>query len=210
MRNRAALIAAARDLFGRRGMDVPLDDIAKQAGVSNATLYRHFADRRALLVEVVVASLHRHEEALTSALDRATGWDGLVFFLEFLFGEQMAEVEHLGALRAIPAGENAAVDRLRAHTLQGFTELIRRAKQEGRFRRDRHAEDLYLMLFVNEQLTRLDETPQRAASRRLLELTLSAVATPAPDEPGPDGETEEILTLRHTLGHDLAGLPRLS
>ncbi|MCW2527500.1 MAG: Transcriptional regulator, TetR family [Pseudonocardiales bacterium] len=210
MRNRSALITAARDLFGRRGLDVPLDDIAKQAGVSNATLYRHFSGRRALLAEVVVASLHRHEVALAAALSQPNGWDGLVFFLEFLFGEQVAEVEHLGALRAIPASENEDVDRLRTHTLEGFTELIRRAKDEGSFRADRFAEDLYLMLFVNEQLSHLGETPQRAASRRLLELTLAAITTRAGDGSEALETPEDVMTLRHTLGHDLAGLPRLA
>jgi AcrR family transcriptional regulator len=210
VRNRSALIAAARELFGRRGLNVPLDDIAKQAGVSNATLYRHFPGRGALLAEVVVSSLHRHDVALAVALDQPSGWDGLVSFLEFLFGEQVAEVEHLGALRAIPAGENADVDRLRTHTLEGFIELIRRAKDEGSFRADRYAEDLYLMLFVNEQLAHLGETPQRAASGRLLELTLAAVTTRADPVIDAAPVPDEIMTLRHTLGHDLAGLPRLA
>lgn len=210
MRNRSALVAAARELFGNRGLDVPLDDIATRAGVSNATLYRHFADRRALLAEVVLASLQRHDAALAVASASPTGWAGLVSFLEFLFDEQVAEVEHLGALRRIPAGENAEVDRLRTHTLAGFTELIRRAKDEGSFRADRFAEDLYLMMFANEQLARLGETPQRAASHRLLELALAAVSTRA--VPVADGSEPPatVMTLRHTLGHDLAGLPRLA
>ena len=206
-RNRAALAEAARELIGKRGLDVPLDDIAKRAGVSNATLYRHYPDRTAILVDVVLASLGRHDEALQLALAQDSGWDGLVSFLEFLFGEQLDEVEHLGALRAIPAGTHADVDQLRTRTLNGFSELVRRAKAEGSFRADRFEEDILLVLFLNEQLSHLDETPQRAASQRLLRLALSAVTTEPPTAARAEAD-DDVLTLRHTLGHDVAGLPR--
>ena len=206
-RNRAALAQAARELVGRRGLNVPLDDIAKRAGVSNATLYRHYPDRTAILVDVVLASLSRHDEALQLALAEPSGWTGLVSFLEFLFDQQLDEVEHLGALRAIPAGTNTEVDQLRARTLNGFSELVGRAKAEGSFRADRFEEDIVLVLFLNEQLSRLDETPQRAASQRLLRLALSAVTTRPVPAAGTEAD-DDVLTLRHTLGHDVAGLPR--
>lgn len=51
-RNQAALLAAARDLFDERGPQVPLDEIARTAGVANATLYRHFPTRTELIVAV--------------------------------------------------------------------------------------------------------------------------------------------------------------
>jgi AcrR family transcriptional regulator len=213
IRNRQALLDAARSLFAERGLDVPLDDIAKRAGLGNATLYRHFSDRRGLIIEVVLGNLARHEQALAAALAQDSGWTGLKDFLAWLFTEQVKEVDHLGALRQIPAGEDIDVDRLRQKTLSGFSELIARAKAEGAFRADRWAEDIFLMLFLNEQLARLGETPQLAASRRFLELTLAAVSTaevrPKRDSARQDtAEPEEVLVLRRTLGHDVAGLAR--
>ena len=44
-RNRQAIIGTARKLYGKRGLDVPFDEIARAAGVGNATLYRHFPTR---------------------------------------------------------------------------------------------------------------------------------------------------------------------
>jgi AcrR family transcriptional regulator len=46
------LTATAREVFAERGHDVALDEIAKRAGVGNATLYRHFPTRGDLLIAV--------------------------------------------------------------------------------------------------------------------------------------------------------------
>ncbi|MGC3994906.1 MAG: TetR/AcrR family transcriptional regulator [Propionicimonas sp.] len=46
--NRAAILAAARRLFAEQGYHVPLNAIAKAAGVGQGVLYRHFPDRGAL------------------------------------------------------------------------------------------------------------------------------------------------------------------
>ena len=49
--NRARIIAAARAAVANAG-EVKLNAIAKQAGVGQGTLYRHFPTREALLAEV--------------------------------------------------------------------------------------------------------------------------------------------------------------
>ena len=48
-RNRQLLLEAAHEVFGEQGLDAPLDVIARRAGVGNATLYRHFPTRAALV-----------------------------------------------------------------------------------------------------------------------------------------------------------------
>jgi AcrR family transcriptional regulator len=205
------LLDAARELFAERGLDVPLDDIAKKSGLSNPTLYRHFPDRRSLIIEVVLGNLERQEKALASALSHDRGWTGLTEFLDWLFAQQVNEVDHLAALRAIPAGRSDRVDGLREKTLSAFTELVTRAKAQGDMRTDRWAEDIFLFLFLNEQLARLADTPTPEASRRLLVLVLDTLATDSarrPPDVTPD-EPPEVRVLRRTLGHDLAGLPRV-
>src|SRR6201999_3204489 len=56
-RNYEALLDAADEIFSRRGPDAPLDEIARRAGVGNATLYRHFPSRRDLLVAVCIGDV---------------------------------------------------------------------------------------------------------------------------------------------------------
>ena len=47
-RNREALLVAAAEAYGERGIDASLEDIARRAGVGIGTLYRHFPTRDAL------------------------------------------------------------------------------------------------------------------------------------------------------------------
>ncbi|WP_063813192.1 TetR/AcrR family transcriptional regulator [Nocardia anaemiae] len=51
-RNRERLLSAAEALLNERGLSASLDDIAKAAGVGNATLYRHFSSREKLIEAV--------------------------------------------------------------------------------------------------------------------------------------------------------------
>ena len=44
-RNREGIIAAAQEVFAQRGLDVPVEDIARHAGVGVATVYRRFPTR---------------------------------------------------------------------------------------------------------------------------------------------------------------------
>ncbi|HJP73252.1 MAG TPA: TetR family transcriptional regulator [Pseudonocardiaceae bacterium] len=69
-RNRDLLLAAAKDVFTERGVDAPLDDIARRAGVGNATMYRHFPTRSDLIVAVYadeVAELCARGERLATS-----------------------------------------------------------------------------------------------------------------------------------------------
>lgn len=52
-RNYDAVVSAARETFAANGTQSSLDDIAEQAGVGNATLYRHFPTRDSLIVETL-------------------------------------------------------------------------------------------------------------------------------------------------------------
>ncbi|MFK4106611.1 TetR/AcrR family transcriptional regulator [Streptomyces sp. NPDC019531] len=68
LRNRERIVTAAREMFTEFGPDVPLDEIARRAGVGNATVYRNFPDRDALIREVVCSVMDRTSEAAELAL----------------------------------------------------------------------------------------------------------------------------------------------
>lgn len=59
--NRAALIAAAREVFSDQGAHAPLSAMARRAGVSQAVLYRHFPTREAIALAVFDANMTQIE-----------------------------------------------------------------------------------------------------------------------------------------------------
>ena len=64
-RNRQRLIAAAREVFAERGLDVPIEDIARHAGVGVATLYRRFPTRADLIAGAFEAKMAAYADAVT-------------------------------------------------------------------------------------------------------------------------------------------------
>ncbi|MFJ9037343.1 TetR family transcriptional regulator [Streptomyces sp. NPDC102406] len=62
-RNRAALVAAAREVFAEQGLNAPLSAVARRAGVGQGSLYRHFADRVALASAVLDENVRDIERA---------------------------------------------------------------------------------------------------------------------------------------------------
>jgi AcrR family transcriptional regulator len=70
-RNRERILAAATAAFAADGLSVPLDEIARQAGVGPGTLYRHFPAKEALWEAVLLDRLERLADE-AEALHRAT------------------------------------------------------------------------------------------------------------------------------------------
>ncbi|KAB2591110.1 helix-turn-helix domain-containing protein [Streptomyces arboris] len=66
-RNRAALIAAAREVYAEHGLDAPLSGIARRAGVGQGVLYRHFPDRAALADAVLEENVREVEQAAAAS-----------------------------------------------------------------------------------------------------------------------------------------------
>lgn len=66
-RNRAALIAAAREVYAEYGLHAPLSGIARRAGVGQGVLYRHFPDRAALADAVLEENVREVEQAGAAA-----------------------------------------------------------------------------------------------------------------------------------------------
>ncbi|MCT2593105.1 TetR/AcrR family transcriptional regulator [Streptomyces sp. N2-109] len=67
VRNRERIMQAAGEAFVQFGPDVPLDEIARDAGVGNATLYRHFPDRESLVKQVVLTLMDQISERAEAA-----------------------------------------------------------------------------------------------------------------------------------------------
>ncbi len=80
-RNRARVIEAAEELLAAGGLAVPVEDIARRAGVGIGTVYRHFPTKEALFEGIVVSRIERLVEEAKAV---AAGEDGRDAFFDFL------------------------------------------------------------------------------------------------------------------------------
>ena len=91
VRNRRLLVDAARSVFGERGLSAPLDEIARRAGVGNATLYRRFPTRCALVAAVFADTLRDVLAETEQALAQPDPWTAFADHLTFLFRVQATD-----------------------------------------------------------------------------------------------------------------------
>jgi AcrR family transcriptional regulator len=91
LRNRERIVTAAREMFVEHGPEVPLDEIARRAGVGNATVYRNFPDRDALVREVVCSVLDRTGAAAERALaETGNAFEALERFVHISADERIS------------------------------------------------------------------------------------------------------------------------
>jgi AcrR family transcriptional regulator len=142
-RNAELLLTAARDVFDEHGVDAPLDDIARRAGVGNATMYRHFPTRRELIVAV-------YAEEVTALCDRGQALLHDPAPGQALFGWLQAFIAHVASKRALalaipndPGGQRSALfDRWHTAMHATAAALLTRAQGAGAVRADLEVPDL--------------------------------------------------------------------
>lgn len=132
--NRQALIDAAREEFTAGGAHVPLNRIAKRAGVGQGSLYRHFADRADLATAVFEQNLCQVEEAVSAS---ATPYRT---FLDLL----SAQASEASVIIELVAAEESAqqAGRLREQLGRLVTQVYQTARASGEFNSEVQSRDL--------------------------------------------------------------------
>ncbi|MFI0775296.1 TetR/AcrR family transcriptional regulator [Streptomyces sp. NPDC021212] len=202
-RNRDALLGAARECFAERGLEAPLEQVAKQAGLAIGTLYRHFPTRldlvQAVFAEKLAAWLSAAEEA--AAMDDA--WGGLRLFLETMCELQAADqgFNDLASMQ-LPAAACLAGTQNRIHELGVL--LVRRAQEQGAMRADLEPEDLAFVIWSHARITEATQGIAPRAWRRHLYLMLDAFraerAHPLPEPPLSSGQLARAMDRLGTGG----------
>jgi AcrR family transcriptional regulator len=170
-RNRAAIVAAAREVFAEHGLEAPLEEIALRAGVGIATLYRRFPGREQLVAAALIDKIAEYAAAAADALEVADPWAGFVGYV-YRICELQASDRGLSELLSMTLSADEQIEQLRATANAQVIELVERAKAAGELREDFVGEDLLLLLIASAavvQVTRLD-APQ--TWRRFVALAL--------------------------------------
>lgn len=199
-RNREALLAAAREVFAASGLDAPLDVIARRAEVGNATLYRHFPDRAALVEAVfhdlLAESRRLGEEARTST----DAWTGLTGYLEGIFAG-LAANRAANDLMTTGIQGVASLDALNVHNRETIDILISRAQEQGIVRDDVVAEDLLFLLAALGRVVPASASVVPDSWRRYLALLLDGLRTQAARPlPAPPLAPDQLGRVLHDLG----------
>lgn len=173
-RNHAAIVTAAREAFESDGPDVPLEEVARRAGVAPSTLYRRFAGRDELVAEVFAA--HFTEE-IEPVLRRAGAADdpgrGLA---EALDGIAAAVVRHRGVYK-LAHDRGAIGSDVVARFLEPLDALLARARAAGAVRDDLVAHDVpALVMMLVATAARPGQEVDPARWDRYLALVLDAMA----------------------------------
>ncbi|OUC96611.1 TetR/AcrR family transcriptional regulator [Streptomyces swartbergensis] len=135
LRNRERIVTAAREMFVEHGPEVPLDDIARRAGVGNATVYRNFPDRDALVREVVCSVLDRTVAAGEFAL--AENGDAFEALERFVHTSADERISALCPMVSSTFDENHPdLEAARERVERILQEVMDRAKAAGQLRPD--------------------------------------------------------------------------
>jgi AcrR family transcriptional regulator len=191
-RNRAAILAVARDVFAEQGLEAPLEVIAARAGVGIATLYRRFPTREKLVAAALLEKIALYAEAAQQALAVPDPWAGFAGFVQRICELQACD-RGLGDLLAMTLPADEQIEQLRTTANGDVVTLIERAKASGTLRDDFVGEDLLLLLIATAAVMQVTRADAPGAWRRFVALALDAFRRQ--DSPGlPEPPTTVQMT----------------
>lgn len=136
--NRQRILCAAREAFAQEGIDVSLIEIARRAGVGNATLHRNFT-KQSLVQALYDEWRDKRQAVAVRALADADPWRGLEMFMTDTL-QDASRNRTLVDMFMIRLHHGATAD-------NPLAQLMRRAQESGDLRRDAGLEDLFLMFW---------------------------------------------------------------
>jgi AcrR family transcriptional regulator len=192
-RNLEQLLKAARELVVEWGPQVPLEDIARRAGVGIATLYRRFPDREALLRAVVLDALQQTREAAEDARESPDAFEALATYLRRALELRVSAV--MPQVLDLLDPRDTEVTEARDASAAAVSALVDAAHESGDLPPDVTFLDIGMMLvrIARPLPGPLDQQRKDELARRHLELFIRGLRAPAVAELGGPGVTREEL-----------------
>ena len=143
-RNREKVIAAARRVMARKGLDAGMDEIARAAGVGVGTVYRHFPTKDELVRGLAADRFARLAELAREALAREEPWEAFCDFIRAAAAIQGEDRALSEVLVSRPETMREAADAV--GILDLTAEIMARAQASGDLRPDAEAEDVPMLM----------------------------------------------------------------
>lgn len=171
LRNRERILEIAKEAFTRLGVNISLDDVARQAGIGPGTLYRHFPTRDALLeavyrteVEKLAAAESEFSETMPP-IEALRAW--MLLFVDYIATKQIIAP----ALNTL-VGEHCKVFEASGVQIIGaINSLVKRAIENGDIRPDLDPLDLLRALIGVSNVASAPNWQQSA--RRLVQILIA-------------------------------------
>jgi AcrR family transcriptional regulator len=194
--SRDKLVVAAQAEFATNGVEASLEKIARDAGVSIGTLYRHFPTRLDLLMAAFRPRLQEFVEGADLALKLDDPWEGFVAYLENLFAVQAGDRGFNDFLsRRFPGNEETEL--IHDAMCEQIETVLARAQRAGKARPDITRADIVNLIWSNGRIIDATSATAPTAWRRQLHLMLDAYraerAHAIPEPPMTDAQLYDAM-----------------
>jgi AcrR family transcriptional regulator len=141
-RNYERIVATAREVFFEHGVEAPLDDIVKRAGVGAGTLYRHFPSREVLIEAVYRQEIEEIAERAYLLAREQSPEDAVRGWMHEMIRFHSERSDLTAALKAAIDEESETFQYCKAKLREAAWALLEQAQAAGAVRTDLEAVDL--------------------------------------------------------------------
>jgi AcrR family transcriptional regulator len=135
-RNRERVLEAAEHVLSTEGVSVPIDEVARRAGVGVGTVYRQFPTKEALLEAILLRRLERLIEEARSRDAVADPGEAFFGFLEHLVSEAGRKCDLGDALSRAGVDVDVSASAPAQELMAAVAGLLARAQGAGAVRSD--------------------------------------------------------------------------
>jgi AcrR family transcriptional regulator len=175
-RNQQHIVTVARAAFGTDGLELPMRDIARRAGLGVATVYRHFPSRPDLVDAVLAEQVAVCGAEMRAALADPDPWRALSGTMHRFAERQIRDRGLNEVLLGSHVAGLAFAEQRRAHA-RALEQLVERARDAGVVRPDVSVEDVRIGLVAIASFRALPPRTAKPAISRLTNLLLAGLAT---------------------------------
>jgi len=167
--NRARILSVARKAFVE-DPEASLNFIAKAAKVGAGTLYRHFPNREALILELYRSEISEVATLASSLLHEYAAEEALRIWCDNL--ATLGKMKN-GMARVLRAASSEEIDGIYGPLIEAVRKLLEACADSGIFRADIQPQDFLLLLGFLWQIPSTDEGQAQMA--RLLEVIFAGL-----------------------------------
>jgi AcrR family transcriptional regulator len=189
VRNYHRVLEAAREVLGEYGADASMEEIAARAGVGVGTVYRRFANKDALIDELLRLAMCEVLEAARQALS-CPGGTGLEQFLRALGAMFAASARYAHLLLERSHSADAA-----GETRAAVAELTERALAAGTVNPGVTVGDVMALIWAMRGLTETTTGVAPETWQRFLDIHLAGLCAPGPLSASPSMSPGQLSAL---------------